>query len=541
MAESQSAGDQINKVKPDTTPTQPTAIVKKVRGPSLVWLIPIFTLLVGGWLVSKYLADRGPAITITFKTADGIEKKTPIKYKDVVVGEVKKIRFTENFKKIELTARMSANAENFLRQETRFWVVRPHLSLHGASGLSTLLSGTYIEVDPGKGFQRYKFKGLEEAPALTSDANGLRITLTAEKLGSLDIGAPVYFKGLTAGKILDYDLAGDQQSVIIHAFIKQPFDKLIHNNSHFWHVGGIDATVNGSGLQLHSPSLLTMVFGGIAFDSPATDEKKLSGEAFPLHSRYDDIMATTNTKKLSLVSYFNQSVHGLDNGAAVEFQGITIGKVKQIDLAMNQNRQGLLIPVTLEIDADRLPAMTSPGTQPMQFLQQMIDRGLRSQLKTSSLLTGKLYVSLAMHPEDNKPRLMADAGSTMTEIPSIAGGLDQLQASLQHILTGIEKVDSEQIGRELQGSLLAFRRTLTTLNNHAGPVADNLEKTLKQARLTLKSLDSVLDASSPAQFRLTQAGRDLADMARSIRAFVDMLDRHPNALLFGNSSTGDRP
>ena len=511
-------------------------VIRKQRGPSMIWLIPLVTLIAGGLLVSKYLAERGPEITITFKTADGIEKKTPIKYKDVQIGTVKKIRFSEDFNHVVLTARMAASAEPFLREGTRFWVVRPHLSLHGASGLNTLLSGTYIEVDPGEGGEQYEFTGLEEAPSLTSDANGLRITLQADKLGSLDIGAPVYYKGMPVGKILDYELDAELNSVLIHAFIRKPYDELVHAGSHFWNISGIDASVDGSGFRLHSPSLLTMIFGGIAFDSPPRDKAEALPQqpTFRLYARYDDILRDAYRQKLHFVTFFEGSIHGLDVGAPVEFQGLRIGQVTGIRLEFDHQQHSYRIPVMLEIEPERMPGPQPRNPQQIRrTLLAMIAQGLRAQLQTSSLLTGKLYVGLTMHPDDKSPRLLAGADNTLPEIPSVPGGLDQMQASLQNILGKLEKLDARKMGDDLKTSLHAFRRVAEKLD------MGKPDEVLLQARQTLKSLERVLDPASPTQYRIDQMSRDLSEMARAIRAFVDMLERHPNALIFGNSQAGE--
>jgi len=529
----------------------------------MVWLIPLVTLIAGALLIVKYVSERGPEITITFRTAEGIEKKTPIKYKDVQIGVVKKIRFSKDFNHIVLTARMAGSAEPFLREGTRFWVVRPHLSLHGASGLSTLLSGSYIEVDPGKGDELYDFVGQEEAPAIASDADGLRITLTSEKLGSLDIGAPVYYKGIPVGKILDYELAEDQHSVLIRAFIKRPFDKLVNGNSHFWNISGVDASVDGDGFRLHSPSILTMIFGGIVFDSPPPPDAngKAAAMTFRLYSRHADILESSYTKKVRFITFFSDSVHGLGVGSAVEFQGVRVGKVTAIEMGFNDADHGYRIPVTLEIEPERIPNQRhSTEKQILRILQGMIKQGLRAQLQTSSMLTGRLYVALTMRPGDIPSHLIADRGFDLPEIPSIPGGFDQMKASLQEILSRLAKVQTDKIGDDLQNmmhgtrrmintpefrqsvedlhaSLAAFRNIIEALDENS--TADHLDEALRQAKSSLNSLNRVLDPASPMQFRLNRMSRDFSDMARAIRAFVDLLDRHPNAIIFGKPKTGE--
>ena len=98
-------------------------------------MIPVVTLLVGGWLIVKTLSEQGPRATISFKTAEGIEvDKTKVKYKNVDIGVVDKIEFSDDFSHTILTVDFIQGSEKFLRRSTRFWVVKPQLSLRGASG-----------------------------------------------------------------------------------------------------------------------------------------------------------------------------------------------------------------------------------------------------------------------------------------------------------------------------------------------------------------------------------------------------------------------
>jgi len=541
--------------QPTTQEQQPhQAVVKKQRGPSIVWLIPLVTLIIGAGLVAKYLSERGPEITITFKTAGGVKKKTPIMYKDVQIGKVKKIRFSDDFKHIVITARMAASAEPFLKESSRFWVVRPRLSLHGISGLRTLFNGSYIAVDPGQGEDRYDFSGLEEAPSLSSESNGVTVTLVSDQLDGLDIGTPVYFKGLAVGKIVGYELGKNNTHVRIHAFIDAPYDKLVHNNSHFWNISGIDATLNDGGVHIHSLSLLTIMFGGIAFDSPGVKPvssgvgnsanhvatKTVARKAYRLYAHYEDIQEHSYKQKLQFMTFFHSSIHGLDVGANVEFQGIKIGKVSQIGLKLGDAKQGYRIPVTLEIEPKRVPGLHVLSVDKMrQTLIGMVKQGLRAQLETSSLLTGKLYINLTL-PEGHAPDQVAANDSALPEIPSVPGGLSQIQGSVQNILNKIDDLDIEQLGDDLQGSLHAFRHTVEIVNQHAEPTMNNLNDVLEQAKKTLKKLDKALEPSSPTQYRFKQMTRDISDMARSIRAFIDMLDRHPDAVIFGKPETGEK-
>jgi len=541
-------------------------VVKQRRGPSVVWLIPLLTLCIGLWLVAKTVAEKGPEITITFRTAEGIEAgKTPVKYKDVNIGVVDGVRFNNTFDQVVLTVRLDPAAKTFLHRDTRFWVVRPKLSLRGVSGLGTLISGSYIEIDPGHGSPQYHFIGLDEAPVIKSDVDGVRITLLSEKLGSLDVGSPVFYQGIRAGEVLGYELANDQHSVFIHAFIKAPYDELVHGNSHFWNVSGIDLSVGADGFRLRTKSVLSMVYGSIAFDSQSSadsPDEDISSLVYTLYSSYDEIIEKAYTRKLRFVVFFDSSVRGLEVGAPVEFKGIKVGSVAEVRLEFDSRDTSFRIPVIVEIEPERIiDRANGEGKNPYQTLQTLVERGLRAQLQTGSLLTGKLFVALDMHP-DAPLHLVGDSRNVLPEIPSMPGGIDQITTSLSGILAKLEKVPTDEIGEELLGlmhgangmvnspdmqqsvddlrvSLKAFRHVLEALDQRAGPMAENLDKALLYGQQTLDGLNKVLDPASPAQFQLNRMSKDLSDMARAIRSFVDVLERNPNAVIFGKPESGE--
>ena len=542
-------------------------VVKQRRGPSMVWLIPLLTLCIGVWLIAKTMAEKGPEITITLHTAAGIEAgKTVIKYKDVKVGKVEQLHFSDDFDHVVITARLDPEASTFLHRGTRFWVVRPQLSLRGVTGLSTLISGSYIELDPGVGAPQQHFIGLDEAPIVKSDADGVSVTLITDKLGSLDIGSPVYYQGIQAGEVQGYELANDKHSLLIHTFIRAPYDALVHGNSHFWNISGIDLSMGADGVRLRSSSLRSMMFGGLAFDSrPSADspEEDIGSLIYTLYHNYDEIIAKAYTRKLRMVVFFEGSVRGLDVGAPVEFKGIKVGEVSDISLEFNPSDLSFLIPVILEIEPERIVS-GDPGKDEtaIDVLNGLIQRGLRARLQTGSLLTGKLFVGLDMHP-DSKIQMLSKHTTNLPEIPSIAGGLqgmmaklekvniDKIAQDLEGVLSGVNQMvngkPTQGMLRDLEKSLHDFQHVIAVLDDHAEPLARDLDATMKsgqrmlaQADKTLQRMDTTLDPGSPLHYQINELSRDLSDMARSIRSFVDLLERYPNAVIFGKPKTGDQ-
>lgn len=538
--------------------------VSQKKGLSIIWLIPLVTALVGGWLAVRTLIDQAPTATITFNTAEGIQAgKTAIKYKSVEIGIVDEIRFADGFDNVELSVTFNEGMEQFLRRNTRFWVVRPQFSLRGVSGIGTLLSGSYIEIDPGPGAPSNHFIGLEEVPLVTRDDAGTQITLVANDLGSLAGGSPIYYQGLLAGEVLGYELGSDAQSIYIHAFIRAPYDQLVRGNSRFWNVSGLDVSMGAGGVEVKTASLQALMFGGLSFETPTTLEPanaNIENLIFTLYPNHDVIDEEAYTRKLQFVMYFNSSVRGLNPGAPLEFKGIQIGKVLDVRLEFNSKESSFRIPVLVEIEPDRIVDRTAePNASAAGMLQTLVDRGLRARLSTGSLLTGQLYVELNMYP--GTEAIYAGDNTTLNpELPTIAGAFEAITESVQNFISKLETVDVEAMGESILGILSGANKLLNTteseqtvtdlqgsmraLKNILRNVeAANIEETILSANTvlanlndTLTMIDGVLTPNSPLQYNILQVTSELEETARALRSLVEMLERQPQSIIFGRES-----
>jgi paraquat-inducible protein B len=552
----------------DTAPPEP--VLRRRAGPSLVWLIPLLTALIGGWLIYKTLSEKGPALTISFMRAEGIEVgKTRIKYKNLDIGVVEGLRFSEDFARVVVLARLNKEAAPFLRRGTRFWVVKPSLGLRGVSGLSTLISGAYIEIEPGQGATETNFIGLEVPPVVAANEAGRRIELVTTRLGSIDRGSPLYYHGILAGEVLGYEMANDYRSVLVHAFVKDPFDRLLRSSTRFWHASGIEVALGADGLRVQTESLQSILFGGIAFDTPEAQDdasENTDGLVFTLFDDRRAIRDSAYTSKARFVLYFDESVRGLAVGAPVEFKGIKIGTVAAIRLEYEPKSATFLIPVVIEIEPERV-VERSPGrgeglrAAPQATFQALVKRGLRARLQTGNLLTGQMFVELDMHPK-SKIRLVHAPGP-YPELPTLPGGIGQMTVTVESILAKLDRIDLEAIGKDLQGtlagtsklanqpelersiadlsaSLASLRSILHKVDQRAEPIAANLDKALASARETLTLLDDMLAPDSPLRDSSARLADELGEAARSIRALVDMLQRDPQAVVFGRKAPPER-
>jgi len=234
------------------------ARAKQRWAPQIIWIIPIVAILVGLGLAYKAVVDHGPTITVSFKSGDGlIAGKTFVKYKEVNIGLVKTVILSEDHQQVIATIKLDKDAADFAREDTRFWIVRPRITASGVSGLSTLLDGPFIAADLGQSTSKVdSFVALDVPPILTSGNPGREFVLRAPTLGSHGIGTPVYFRRLNVGQVVAYDLDKDGKNISIRVFVDAPYDQYVTNNTRFWNASGIDVSINASGIQLQTESLV---------------------------------------------------------------------------------------------------------------------------------------------------------------------------------------------------------------------------------------------------------------------------------------------
>ena len=318
-------------------------LVEKARGLPLVWVIPLVALVVGVWLAFQTLSSEGPTITIVFKGAPGLEAgKSKVKYKDVDVGLIKSIELGDDLSNVIVTVKMEKNVADHLGENTAFWVVRPQLGLSGVSGLDTLLAGNYISVEFAPGDKRVnEFQGLEEPPKVRNDAPGRSFMLMAEYAGPLQYGTRVYFRDIQVGQVVNLKLSEDKNNVAAEIFLDAPYDQLVKDDSRFWLTSGLDFSMDAKGVNLKVGSMVSLVSGGISFDSPSlTNSDRApsnSGRQFRLHKDHAAVTDGTYIHKSSYLIYFDDSVRGLLVGAPVEVKGLKVGMGTDIKI---QDRSG---------------------------------------------------------------------------------------------------------------------------------------------------------------------------------------------------------
>jgi paraquat-inducible protein B len=514
--------------------------------PLVIWLIPLIAALVGGWIVLQAVLERGETITISLKSAEGLQAgKTKIKYKDVDIGDVKNIALSPDLSHVIVTAQLTSGSANLMREDTQFWVVMPRVGTGGISGLGTLLSGAYIGIDVGKSKQmREDFVGLNAPPPLMSGLSGRHFVLRSAQIGSLSVGAPLYFRHLRAGQVVSYELDKDGQGITLNAFVDAPYDQYVRADTLFWHASGIDLSLDASGIKLQTESLASIVAGGIGFEAPAdsTAPQAAPDTAFTLFANRQKASEHPDTETRRLRLYFKDSVRGLVVGAPVDFRGVVIGDVRAVSLEYDKVAKIYRFPVDINIYPQRLRARrtsTESGTAVQEdgdkIMHKLIDNGLRAQLKTGNLLTGMLYVALDFFPD--APKVKTDWSKNPPVLATMPGTLDDLQASLASIARKLDQLPLADISADLRKALSALSTTLASTDKLVqrldADLAPKANEVLEQVRKTMANVDHVLSDDSTLQQDLHESLREISRAAAALRSLSDTLERHPESLLRG--------
>jgi paraquat-inducible protein B len=511
------------------------ATINKRTELPLVWFLPLVALLVSGWLISKAMMEKGPQITITFPTAEGLEvDKTKIKYLDVEIGKVTAISINDDMKTIRVTAQMSNTADDYLKEHSRFWVVRPQVGLSGISGLGTLLSGAYIEIKPGDGDTKTEFVGLATPPPLKTNTEGRQFILEANNLGSLRAGTQINFHGINVGSVLAHELSEDANSIRLTVFINKPYDQFVRKNTRFWIDSGIDLSAGAEGFKVRTGPLVSLLSGGIAFRSDPEDSVETiqpDNTQFQLYDNYQLSTQVVYTNTLRYVMYFKGSVRGLTEGAPVQLRGIPVGKVVHIDLELNENTQEIHVPVTIELELERIHKINDKShLSDKEIIAQLIKKGLRAQLQTGSFLTGQLLVDLDFYPKI--PVVLSDNKSIYPEFPTTAGSLDQLTRSATVIMDKIAKLPLDNLSEEVNKTLQSLQGT----SKAAKDMLVTAQSTLTATDKTMNSAQKVLNTLEPGastHYELEKLLQELTRAAGSVKQLTDYLEQHPDSLLRG--------
>lgn len=546
------------------------ASARRSRRLPVIWVIPLLAIAIGAWLAWDTLSKRGPTIIVSFDNAEGLQAgQSQLKFKEIVLGTVQSLDLTPDHSHVLVTIATTRQAAPLLTDQTIFWVVKPRLFAGNISGLNTLLSGSYVGMLPPQtaGKPQREFVGREDPPILEANVPGHIFSLKADRLGSISLGSPVFFRDIDVGEVLGWDFADMAESVTIRAFVRAPFDSYVHDETRFWNASGVSLKLSGAGVSLQMESLRALLLGGIAFDTPAEQtaaEVSSEQHVFPLFSDHDAAIAASYSRKIPMISYFSGSVRGLGPGSEVTMHGLVVGHVVDVRLAYNPAKDTIVAPVRYEIQPERILGVGSKAIfkTPAEAVTAVVKQGLRASLQSASLITGQQMVSLDFVPD--APQAAVTMEGTDFVLPATdSGGFAGLEASATALLDKVNTIPFKQIGDNLDSILRGanevtngpqLRQALTDLstaihdvkdlvahlNSGLDPalrqlpeIATGLQKTMTSVNKLALSLDSGYGDNTQFNRDLGRLLLQLTDAVRSIRSLADMLARHPEALIKG--------
>jgi paraquat-inducible protein B len=542
---------------------------------SIIWLAPAFALAVVAWLSWHTLMQRGPAITIRFTSAEGLTAgDTEIRHKGVRVGTVESLVLSPDLSEVIVHARMTHEVSGHLTASTRFWIVTTRVGTSGISGLNTLVSGAYIEMYPGEGEPQSDFVGLEDPPLLQPDTPGRAFTLTEDELGAIGPGTPVNYRGVQVGQVEGYALDGSGRRVNIYAFVRAPYDALVHDDTRFWDASAIDVSAGPQGISVRLNSLQQLVTGAIGFDTPlppgpaaATDSvgqaiaqqaagrplaattaagaapEAAADKVFPLYENQTTALRNHSGPRLYYTLRFDESAAALQSGTPVQLRGVQIGEVTQAKLVFDDSLGTVYELASMSIDpsavqvAGGTPAASAAQVTAVRTgLARLVARGLRAQLVTANFLTGQKVIALDI--VSDAPPVRFDASAAVPEFPTTHGAdVDGILQSLQNTL---HHLDAATAGPALGNAVKNLDATLSHLEQitrevqpQIKPLIASLRATADAAQATAQSATGAIGPDSALASQLPGLLQQVSEAARSIRELADFLDRHPEALLRG--------
>lgn len=555
---------------PESPTPLPVARVERRRRISAIWIIPAVTVLIAVWLAWNTLSKRGPLITITFDSAEGLTAgQSQIRYKEIPLGTVESITLAPDYSHVIVTARMTREATRLLTNKARFWVVKPRISAGSISGLGTILSGSYVAVlpstEPGEAMRH--FTGLENPPVLQTNVPGRTFLLKADRIGSLNPGSPVFYRGLEVGTVLGWDLGHMAEDVTVHVFVRAPFDSYVHRDSRFWNASGLSISLGATGIHFNVQSLSAILLGGIDFDTPPEAEKTplaVANETFPLYADLETANSSQYRRTIMAVAYFPGGVAGLAPGAPVTVLGIRIGEVTSVDLRYNREKDMLEVPVHFTVQPGRIALSEERAKRgPLKNAQILVNHGMRAELATVNLLTGQQEIALVFNPNAPPATVTVEDGALV--IPTAPGGLSGITQSAGALLDKINRMPFQEIGdnlnaalagmsklansAELRQSVTALKATLATaqdaigkLDQGTGPalaglpgIATDLKSLLARTSALVASAEDSYGGNSKFYRDLDRLLLQTNDLMQSIRALSDLLTQQPNALIRGRT------
>ena len=390
-----------------------------------------------------------------------------------------------------------------------------------------MISGYYIGVQLGQSKESERSFTALESPPVGGDVPGRFFQLQTKTLGSLGEGTPIFFRQIQAGQVVSYELDKTGKLLNVKIFVQSPYDQFVTPDTRFWQASGVDLSLTAAGLHVQTESVMSILAGGIAFETPATDSSLPPATADTTFNLFDNRSEAFRPPPRDPYNYllvFKQSVRGLSVGAPVEVGGIQIGEVTGIQAQFDAKTAEFSVPVTVSVDPARfgvkflnMPKSDDPSYGHQRVMDVLVARGLRAELKTGNLISGSLFVAINFYPAE--PPVTLDWSQDPVQLPTKSGQLEAVEDSVADLLKNLNKTVTN-----LDMTISSARGTLT----NADKLLTSSDKLMGNAN-QLIAPDSVFNAE--LNNMLLQGG----DAAQALRVLLDYLERHPEALIRGKT------
>lgn len=542
-----------------------TANVAQKSSISAIWIIPVVALFVGVWMLYQYQLNKGQTIYITMPQAEGIiAGKTEIKVRSVKIGQIDHVRLSDSQDSVIARAQIDKNYDNLLTEDASIWVVKPRIDETGISGMSTLLSGVYLEFSPGESSQLKKRFTLQEEPALIGkDVQGGRFKLLSYNAEVLDVSTGIFFKNYKIGQIETATFDWKNQAMQYGIFIKAPYENLITLNSIFWVNSGIEIDLSADGININTGSLSKLLKGGISVglpDQQAPGDLAQDGHSFSLSQSYKQALEERFYDFDYYLIEFEQSIRGLRVGAPVEYRGTRVGTVVEAPANViidgkpaHFRAKNTAVPVLIKVEYGRLYHITSVAKEYWETsVNEWIENGMRASLKPGNLLTGAVYVDFDFYTDTPKSELKKLAQYDV--FPSVSSGITVLADQVSDVLNKVNNLKIEDSLAKMQTTFSEYQalasemRTLLNkpdTQNLPGDFNRNLEKitkSMEQFEITMRQFDKTMasyQAGSQMHYQLEQTLLQIKRLTEEFQPLTRGLNEQPNMLIFDKSLPKD--
>jgi len=355
-------------------------------------------------------------------------------------------------------------------------------------------------------------------------------------------------------------LAEDSVSVDIEIFIRAPYDKLVKKDTRFWNISGLDVEAGAEGFKLQMASIATLISGGVAFSDvdSSSGAQAEANSVFTLYQHEDEQeVAEEVAFYVPAKLYFRNGVNGLVAGAPLEYKGLRLGTVEKVTAELNEDKTDMTTIAAVRIEPDRLPEESNSRGESREFrtklvhdfLEVLVEHGVRAQLKTGNLLTGKSLIEFKKFPDAKPdPVRYVDGLAVFPTMPeslaNIVAKIDGITTKINQILAKIDAIPITQIGNNLATTTAKMNKIpMEEIGHNMAGLTAKLEAIptgtiSKQLTATLESLKGLIESLNAAKGGVVgvQARRALAEATRAataLRGMAEYLERHPEALLKG--------